>query len=43
MQAHTVRVLAERIRRTNANLRSMWEEHAEDPEDLKAAILESIR
>ena len=43
MQAHTVRVMAERIRRTNANLRAVWEEHAEEPEDLRAAIRESLQ
>lgn len=43
MQAHTVQVLAERIRATNATLRRAWEENAErEPEELRAAIREAV-
>jgi len=43
MQSHTVRVMAQRIRRTNANLRALWEEHSDTPEDFQDALRESIR
>ncbi|MCP4809238.1 MAG: cyclic nucleotide-binding domain-containing protein [Proteobacteria bacterium] len=43
MQAHTVRVLADRIRATNATLRRAWEDNAdEEPEALRAAIREAV-
>ena len=43
MQAHTVRVLADRIRATNRTLRKAWEENADqDGEALRDAIREAV-